>query len=460
MGSARASASTAVRVAPVFAVGLSFFIGNLDATVVNVATTQIGEDLVASTSAVAWVVNGFILALAALLLFAGDLTGRFGARRIYVCGLLLFTAASVLAGMTATAPLLIGARVAQGMGAALFQPAGLALLGAAYPESAVRQRMIGVWAAMGAAAAALGPMIGGFIVAGLGWRWIFWVNLPIGIAAIWMALAVLPPLPGRAHRIPLAGHLLFVFAVAGFAVALMQGPSEGWGAPVPIMGVMIAALSLVVFVWWQRRSAGEVYPGRVLRNRDFSLANIIGVFMNVGLFGGVFYVSIALQQGLSASPLMAGLQLLPMMVMFVIGNLAFSRLGARLGSRRAIIVGMSAATIAVAVLAFVSLGEVSYLSLTACLSVAHLGLGIASPAMTSVMVDSVEPRDIGIAGAVMNVNRQLGSLIGIAIVAGLLAATASPIAAAPMIFGLAVTGYAIGAIAGARLHKATRSAEA
>ncbi|EED6225538.1 MFS transporter, partial [Salmonella enterica subsp. enterica serovar Haifa] len=194
---------------------------------------------------------------------------------------------------------------------------------------------------------------------------------------------------------------------------------------------------------------------------DFSLANIIGVFMNVGLFGGVFYVSIVLQQGLSASPLMAGLQLLPMMVMFVIGNLAFSRLSARLGSRRAIIVGMSAATTAVAVLAFISLGEVSYLSLTVCLSVAHLGLGIASPAMTSVMVNSVEPRDIGIAGAVMNVNRQLGSLIGIAIVAGLLAAaTASPLAAAPMIFGLAVAGYAIGAIAGARLHKATRSAEA
>ncbi len=460
MSSTQASTRTAVRLAPVFAIGLSFFVGNLDATVVNVATTQIGVDLDASTTVVAWTVNGFVLAVAALLLFAGDLAGRFGARRLYVCGLVLFTAASVLAGLATTAPMLIGARVAQGVGAALFQPAGLVLLGAAYPETGVRQRMIGLWAAMGAAAAALGPMIGGFIVAGLGWRWIFWVNLPIGIAAIWMSLVVLPALPVRARRIPVAGHLLFALAIAGFAVALMQGPDAGWGAPVTVAGIAAAIVGLVCFAWWQSRSSGEVYPGRILRNRDFSLANVVGVFMNVGLFGGVFLVSILLQQGLSSGPLTAGLQLLPMMVVFVIGNLAFSRLSGRLGPRGAIIIGMSAATIAVAVLALVSIRDVSYPWLAVCLAVAHLGLGVASPAMTSAMMNRIEPRDTGLAGAVMNVNRQLGSLIGVAIAAGLLTTTASPAAAAPMMFGLTVVGYAIAAIAGVRLHKTTRSAEA
>ena len=457
MSDTQTSTQTAIRLAPVVAIGLSFFVGNLDATVVNVATTQIGSDLNASTTELAWTVNGFVLAVAGLLLFAGDLAGRFGARRLYVWGLALFTVASIIAGAAPAAPVLIAARVLQGIGAALFQPAGLVLLGAAYPDTAVRQRMIGLWAAMGAAAAALGPMSGGFIVAGLRWRWIFWVNLPIGIIAIWMSLSILPNIPAQGRRVPVLGHLLFAVAVTGFAVALMQGPEAGWGAPVAIAGLAAAALGLMCFIWWQSRSTGEVYPGRVMRNRDFSLSNVVGVFMNVGLFGGVFLVSILLQRGMGSDPLTAGLQLLPMMVVFVIGNLAFSRFSERLGPKRAIILGMTAATITVAILAIASTSNVTYPWLATCLAVAHLGLGIASPAMTAAMMNSIEPRDTGLAGAVMNVNRQLGSLIGVAIAAGLLTTMATPEAVAPFMFGLTVVGYAIAAIAGLFLHPTDRS---
>lgn len=459
MSSVEVSGQTTVRLAPVFAIGLSFFVGNLDATVVNVATTQVGADLGASTAQVARIVNGFVLAVAGLLLLAGDLAGRLGARRVYVCGIVLFALASLLAGIATDPSLLISARVMQGFGAALFQPAGLVLLAACYPEAGVRQRMIGLWAAMGAAAAALGPMIGGFVVAGLGWRWIFWVNLPIGLVAVWMSLRVLPAVPGRIARVPLLGHGLFALAVSGAAVALMEGPEQGWTAPLPLAGIAAAVVGLVVFVWWQRVSGAEVYPLRVLRNTQFSLANVVGVFMNVGLFGGVFLVSIVLQQAMGSGPLIAGLQLLPMMAVFVVGNLAFSRLGKVLSARQAIIMGTGAAAVAVAILALVSLGGVSYPWLAVCLAVAHLGLGIASPAMTAAMLNSVDSRHTGLAGAVLNVNRQMGSLVGVAVAAALLSTMASPAAAVPVMFGLSVIGYGGAALAGFLLQNTVRSRE-
>ena len=435
---------------PVLAVGLSFFVGNLDATVVNVATTQIGGEFNASTASVAWTVNGFVLAVAAILLFAGDLAGRFGARRLYIWGLVVFTAASVVAGLSTSILILIGARFLQGVGSALFQPAGLMLLAISYPDQVIRQRMIGLWAAMGASAAALGPMIGGFIVAGLGWRWIFWINLPIGLIAVWLSRQVLPSVTGQYRRVPLLGHLLFGIAVTGAAIALMQGPSDGWNTPVPVTGILLALLGMGVFIFWQSRSPLEVYPSRILKNRQFTLANTVGIFMNVGLFGGVFLISILLQQSMGSDPLTAGLQLLPMMVVFVIGNLGFSRFSGKIGARPAIIAGMLAAAIAVGLLALViSLStSIAYIWLAVCLAIAHLGLGIASPAMTAAMMDSVESRDTGIAGAILNVNRQLGSLVGVAIAAALIVMNGTPQKAAPIMFVSTAVGYVIAVVAG------------
>lgn len=442
---------TPILLAPVVAIGLSFFVGNLDATVVNVATTQIGLDLNAPTAALAWMVNGFVLALAALLLFSSDLAGRFGARRLYVWGLAAFTAASLLAGFATTAPVLIGARVIQGIGAALFQPAGLVLLAMSYPDAAVRQRMIGLWAAMGAAAAALGPMIGGFIVAGWGWRWVFWINLPIGVVAIWLSVTVLPSSTGIRRRIPLIGHALFALSVVAGAVALMQGPETGWSAPVPLAAIAVSILALVLFIWWQRQADNEVYPGRILRNREFTLANAVGILMNVGLFGGVFFVSILLQQTMGSDPLTAGLQLLPMMAVFVLGNLTYSRLSGSLTPRQSILLGLGAATIAVGALTLASTQDFSYLWFAVCLATAHLGLGLGSPAMTAAMLNSVDTRDTGLAGAVLNVNRQIGSLLGVAIAAGLLTAVGQA-AAAPAMFGISTLGYALAVVAGYLLH--------
>jgi DHA2 family methylenomycin A resistance protein-like MFS transporter len=437
----------------VLAVGLSFVLANLDVTVVNVATATIQDDLSSTVSQLGWVINGYVLTYAALLLLAGDLAARSGGRRVYVAGVVVFTLASAAAGFAPSIDVLIGARVVQGVGAALFQPASLILLAAAFPDAKVRSKMIGLWAAMGASAAGLGPVIGGLLVGAGGWRVIFWVNLPVGLLTVLLARRILPEAvtdPTRVVR-PL-GHALVVALLGGGAFALMQGPDQGWGSTGVVTAAATAVVAAGAFVMWQSRGQHAIYPARLFTNRTFSMANTVGTMLNLGLFGIAFILALLLQVQRGASAAEAGLQMLPMMLMFVIGNVAFARLAGRTGTTMLMVVGMTAAALATATLALVLDAATPYWLLAVLMSAANLGLGLASPAMTDTMMSSVGPTDTGTAGAMLNVNRQVGSLVGVAIFSGLLASTTDWYASATSALALAAGAYLVAALAASAIR--------
>lgn len=436
----------------IIAVGLSFVVANLDLTVVNIATATIQRDLHLTVSGVAWVINGYVLTYAGLLLLGGDLAARYGARRMYVTGVTLFTAASAAAGLAPTGDVLVTARVIQGIGAAVFQPASLILLSVAFPEQEVRNRMIGLWVAMGAVAAGFGPVVGGLLIGGGGWRGVFWVNLPIGALTVLLSLRLLPEAriaPQR--RIRPLGHGLAALLLGGGAYALMQGPVNGWAARNVDTAIVACGTALVLFVVWQSRTEEPVYPGRLFNNRVFTLANAIGSLMNLGLFGIAFVLSLLLQVQRGAGPVEAGLQMLPMMLVFVIGNVAFTKLVKDIGTKRPMVFGMSVAFCATAALGLILNGSTAYWLLAMLISVAHLGLGFTSPAMTATMMSAVEQRDTGIAGAMLSVNRQLGSLIGVAVFSGLLASTDNWYRSTGIAFFIAAVAYLLAAIAATAL---------
>ncbi len=448
----------------VVAVGLSFVLANLDLTVVNVATATIQRDLSSTVSQLGWVINGYVLTYAALLLLAGDLAARFGARRLYVVGVLVFTLASASAGLAPSTAALVASRTVQGVGAALFQPATLILLAAAFPDAKVRSRMIGLWAAMGAAAAGLGPVIGGLLVGAGGWRVIFWINLPVGLLTVLLARRVLPAAVTDQHRpIQPLGHLLVVAMLGGAAFALMQGPDEGWGAPVVLGSIAVAVLAGIGFGARQARGRQPIYPPRLFTNRSFTLANVVGTMLNLGLFGIAFILALLLQVQRGATAAEAGWQMLPMMLMFVIGNVGFARIAARTGSRAPMVAGMAVAFVATGCLAVVLDAATPYWLLAVLMCVANLGLGFASPAMTDTLIGSVRPADTGTAGAMLNVNRQTGSLVGVAIFSGLLAGSTSWYASATRALAIAAGVYLLAALAAAavprrRAHGATADA--
>jgi len=427
----------------VLVVGLGFVIANLDATIVNVATVTIGRSLGAGVGRVAWVVNAYVLAFAMFLLISGDLAGKFGSRRIFLAGVGVFILASVASALSVNAPILIAARFFQGLGAALYQPASLVLLMAAFPEERVRARMIGLYAAMGAVAAGLGPAIGGLLVAVGGWRVLFWLNIPIGITVIILGRIALPSTMSESGRsIPVAGHSILASMLLGATYALMQGPDRGWTDPLVVCGIILAVVCGIGFGLWQRRSSRKIYPARLLRNRRFNAANLIGFLLNIGMYGTIFLISYLLQTIRGASVREAGLQLLPMMIGFVIGNLGFARVATRTGTRGPLIAGMGIAALAMLVLALTFTEATPVWLIAAAVGVANLGLGIVSPAMTATLMAAVAATDTGTAGAMLNLNRNIGSLVGVAVFAGILQSTDDWYVSGAVALGVAVVCYA------------------
>ena len=387
----------------VLVVGLGFVIANLDATIVNVATVTIGRSLGAGVGRVAWVVNAYVLAFAMFLLISGDLAGKFGSRRIFLAGVGVFILASVASALSVNAPILIAARFFQG----------------------------------------LGPAIGGLLVAVGGWRVLFWLNIPIGITVIILGRIALPSTMSESGRsIPVAGHSILASMLLGATYALMQGPDRGWTDPLVVCGIILAVVCGIGFGLWQRRSSRKIYPARLLRNRRFNAANLIGFLLNIGMYGTIFLISYLLQTIRGASVREAGLQLLPMMIGFVIGNLGFARVATRTGTRGPLIAGMGIAALAMLVLALTFTEATPVWLIAAAVGVANLGLGIVSPAMTATLMAAVAATDTGTAGAMLNLNRNIGSLVGVAVFAGILQSTDDWYVSGAVALGVAVVCYA------------------
>ena len=418
-----ASESTSPRTrTALIAVCLGFFVIQLDVTIVNVALPTIQHEIGGTVGGLQWVVDSYTLALASVMLTAGSMADRGGARRVFLIGLAGFAAGSAACAAAPDLPVLIAARAVQGLGASALLPCSLALIVHRFPDPGARARALGVWGAMGSAGVALGPVLGGGLIALAGWRSIFLVNIPVCALTAGLLLRYVPESPtdpGRHSDIP--GLLLGVAALAGVTAAFIKAGQRGWLAPVPVLLVAAGLVAAVCFVLTERRQAAPMLPLGLFRARAFSAGTGVGALFNLCLYGALICVSLFLQEARHESALATGLLILPMSVAVAAGSLASGGLTARFGPRRPMIAGLTLAAAGAAVLATV--GETTPLAVLVAGSVV-LGLtSLAMPAMTAAVVGTAGPENAGVASGVLNAARQAGGALGVAVLGSLLAAT-------------------------------------
>ncbi|MFD7137364.1 MFS transporter [Streptomyces sp. NPDC059894] len=430
-------------------VAVGFVMAALDATVVNVAGASIEGSLHLGLPSLTWVVDGYMLAFASLLLLAGSIGSRFGAKKVYLVGLAGFTAASLACALAPTGGALVAARAVQGVAAALFLPGSLVLLVHAFPDPARRARMVALWSGAGAAASGLGPVIGGLLVGLWGWRSVFVINVLIGVVGLFLTARLIKPVPANTEdTLKITQHVLSVLALVGLAYTLIEGPSQGWTDPVVLSGAAAAVVLGVVFALREVRGPAPVFPVQLFRNSQFSVANLVGFLLNFGLYGVLYMLGLFLQQEHHASPMRAGFQMLPMMIVFVIGNLTVARFVTKVGTRLPMLIGLTVAAVLSALLAV--LASQPYWLLAAVVSVANLGLGVTAPAMTAALMDAAGRQHASVSSATFNANRQIGTLVGVAVTGTVLASVHNWDTGARTTFAVAATAYAIAALLVAR----------
>lgn len=416
---------------------MGFVVSQLDVTIVNVALASMGRDLHASVANLQWTVDAYALAFAALMLSAGVLGDRFGARRLFVAGLALFALASAACGFAVDASQLIAARALQGIGAAAMLPNSLVLLNQSCGhDDGLRARAVSLWTAAGAVSIAAGPVAGGALIAAFGWRSIFWVNVPLcvaGIAATYAWIADKKPAQ-NALGIDLGGQLLAIVALTSFVGAMIELRPLGVAHPVVIGGMVLALVSAAGFVAVERRTPAPMLPPALFRNRTFNSAIAFGICVNLTYYGMVFVLSLYLQRVLGLSPLHAGFAFLPLTGGFLLSNLAAGPVVARFGSRRPMIAGALIDAIGFAALCFVDAGTPVALLLLPFLLI-PTGMGFAVPAMTTAMLGTVGSARAGTASAVLNTARQAAGAIGVAVF-GALASHAAAAETAQIVMGV------------------------
>ncbi|MBB5423612.1 DHA2 family methylenomycin A resistance protein-like MFS transporter [Paraburkholderia sp. JPY158] len=395
------------------ATSLGFVIICLDVTVVNVALARMRDSLGLDSTALEWVVNAYTLAFASLLLSAGALADRFGARRIFLAGFVVFTCASVGCGLSDGAALLVGARVVQGIGAALCVPSSLALLGAAFPEPHARARAVSVWAGTAALALGAGPLVGGVLVDRFGWPAIFLINVPIGVVGIWLTIAHAPETKGHAaRRVDLAGQTLAVVALVGLTYADVESGRLGWTGMTVLTGLAVAAVAGGLFVIVEARQAQPLLPLALFRDAAVSVSALTGLSLNFGYYGLMFAMSLFFQNARHDTPLETGLAFLPMTAVVAVANVASGSLTARFGYRLPMLVGQAVAALGYVSLAFVRVDS-SALAVALPLLSVGVGVALAVPSINTAVLAHVEPSYMGIASGVLNTARQIGGVLGV-----------------------------------------------
>jgi MFS transporter, DHA2 family, methylenomycin A resistance protein len=405
------------------ATSLGFGVVQLDVSVVNVAVQPIRADLGGGVADLQWVVNAYTVAFAALLLSAGALGDRVGAKRVFVGGFVLFTLASAACGLAPGLPALIAARAVQGVGAAVLVPCSLTLLNHAYREPAARARAVGIWLAGASVALSAGPLVSGVLIAAWSWRAIFFINLPLGLLAIVLTLRFADETsrsPDRGLDVP--GQVSGIVALAALSAALVTGGRRGFADPLVLAGFAVAALAGATFVLVERHRARPMLPPSLFASRTFSTATVLGLLVNTVFYGLVFVLSLWFQQTLGYSALRTGLAFLPATVGVLAANLLASRVSAALGVRRTFLGAVSLMLLALGGLLLVSGADTAYVAVVAPLAALGLGLGLAVPVITALLLGSVDTDRSGVASGTLNTARQTGSVVGVALF-GSLAAT-------------------------------------
>lgn len=393
---------------------LGFLVVLFDAAAVNVATGDIAGSLGASVVVVQWVLNAYTVAFAAFMLTAGSLGDRWGARRVYLAGSALFALASAACAAAPTAPALIAARAVQGVGAAAVVPCSLALIAHRFPDTRARARALGVWGGVSGVGLAAGPVVGGGLVAVLGWRAVFVVVVPVAAISIAIVAARLGEVPLRAATRPdIAGQVLAVIALVALTAALTQTSTLGWADPRTLGPLVVAALAGGGFVVVERRAGEPMLPPSLFSVARFSGATGVGLLFNLGLYGVLFCLALVLERTAHRSAAVAGLALLPLTAVVAVCALASGRLSTRFGPRMPMLVGLAGGLVATGLLAAFGdrLGVVGLTGLGAVLGL----VGLAMPAMTGVALAAAGPARAGLGAAVLNTARQAGGALGVAL---------------------------------------------
>jgi EmrB/QacA subfamily drug resistance transporter len=399
---------------PLTAVCLGTFMLLLDVTIVVVALPDMAWSLQASLSDLQWVVDGYALALAALLLGFGAAADILGRRRVQVAGLVLFAVASLLCGLAGGPGALVAARAVQGVGAAAMLATTLPLLGSVY-QGRRRSVALGVWGAVSGGAAAVGPVLGGVLTEGPGWRWIFFVNLPVSVAAVWLTLRVVPESKGpRGMRIDWAGTVAFAGFAGGVTYAVVRAGEDGWGATPTLVSFALAALALVCFVLVERRVAHPLLDLGLLRKPAFVGVMAGGLAFNGVAFGGMPYLSVWLQTVLGMSPVRGGLTLLPLTGAAVVVSVLAGKLLHGVPAR--LTVGGGLLLIGTGCFCQAVLGAGSdWTTLVPGLVLVGVGTGLVAPGIAGAALAAVPAERAGMAGGAVNTVRQLGYALGVAV---------------------------------------------
>jgi EmrB/QacA subfamily drug resistance transporter len=395
---------------------LGVFMTALDTLVVTTALPVLRADLGASISGLEWTVNAYNLAFACLLLTGAALGDRFGRRRMFTVGVGIFTVASAAAALSPSVAALIAARAFQGAGAAIVMPLTLTLISEAFPVEK-RGMAIGLWGGITGLAVAAGPVVGGAVIDGIDWHWIFWLNVPIGIALIPLAARFLTESFGPRPQLDIRGLLLAGAGAFGLTWGLVRANSSGWGSA-EVIGTLVAGAALIgAFLGWERRARNPMLPLKLFRDRGFSSANAVSFFMYAGLFGAVFLMAQFLQTALGYSPLGAGIRLLPWTVTpMLIGPVA-GALADRYGNRPFMVLGLALQAIGYAWIALIATTDVSYLELGVAFTVTGVGTSFTFPTVANAVLGSVPLSEAGVASGTNSSMRELGGVFGVAVLA-------------------------------------------
>jgi EmrB/QacA subfamily drug resistance transporter len=414
----------------------ALFMASLDNLVVTTALPSIREHLHAGLEGLQWTVNAYTLTFAVLLLTGATLGERFGRRRLFTAGLAVFTAGSAAAALAPGIGWLVAARAVQGVGAAVLIPLTLTLLSAAVPPER-RGLVLGAWGAVGGLAVAVGPLVGGAIVDGASWQWIFWVNVPIGVAILPFARTKLTESKGTATRLDWPGLVLASLGLFGIVLGVVRGNAHGWTSMTVLPPMVIGAVLVAAFVAWELRGARTpMLPMRLFRSRGFTMTNTASLLMYFGMFGSIFLLAQFLQVVQHYSPLEAGLRTLPWTGMPMLVAPIAGALSDRIGGRPLLASGLLLQAIGLGWLALVLTPAVPYLDLVPAFVVSGVGMSLFFAPVANVVLSSVRRTEEGIASGTNNAIRELGGVFGIAVLGAVFSARGSYASGASFVAGL------------------------
>ena len=405
-------------------VSIALFMAALDNLVVGVALPSIRLDFGGSIESLEWTVNAYTLTFAVLLIAGAALGDRYGRKRMFTIGLAVFTVASIVAALAPSVEMLIAARALQGLGAAMVVPLTLTLLAEAFPAEK-RGIALGIWAGVSGLGVALGPFVGGAVVEGIAWQWIFWLNVPIGLLLIPLAARLLTESHGPATRLDLPGLGLAGCGLFGITFGIVRATSLGWTAPEVITSLICGGALVLAFVWWELRAPSPMLPMRFFHSRGFSATNAVSFAMFFGVFGSIFLLSQFFQAAQEYSPFQAGLRTLPWTGMPMIVAPIAGALIDRVGARPLMALGLALQAGAIGWLATVSSPEVAYASLIIPLVMGGTGMALVFAPSASAVLSAVRPEEAGQASGATNAIRELGGVMGVAVMATVFSAHGS-----------------------------------